>query len=66
MIFKNSASMFRKINKRARRLKLPFPVYGKGAGDGSRFVDAELYDIFLGHMQAQNYLYEAAGSTKSL
>ena len=43
MIFKNSASMFRKMNKWARRLKLPFPVYGKGVGDGSLLKGAFLH-----------------------
>ena len=33
---------FRTLNKKVRALRLPFPVYGKGVGDGSRSADAKL------------------------
>ena len=32
------------LNKKVRRLFLPFPVYGKGAGDGSLFADSKLQE----------------------
>ena len=30
------------MNNEIRALLLPFPVYGKGVGDGSRFTDTKL------------------------